>query len=376
MKSKEQKKGTGKIILVIILLLIIGAGIFVYSKNAGASTSQRSITEPSTSVSVKFVNSTVTADGSVTAQDQATLHFQAGGKLTALPVKEGDKVTQGQVVARLDTYALQRQLQLAANAYEIASNDNDQTQENNQAGVVNGQQRLSLDTANKNNYNTSITEVQVIDDAVKRFVDNSLLTQNSAQLNVDLANYALQLATLTSPIDGVVTHEDVTTSGVNVTPSTAFSVADPNTMVFRANVPTENIYYISEGNTVTLAIDGLQNKITGTVIKIYPSKVILPSGEAVYQIDVASDELKKLAKLDETGTAIISTNSENVALVPAWTVLAGKYIWVDNNGTPQLKQVTAGKIHGNEIEVTSGLSSNDKIIVDPKYLQSLKYPLL
>jgi hypothetical protein len=102
----------------------------------------------------------------------------------------------------------------------------------------------------------------------------------------------------------------------------------------------------------------------------------LPSGQAVYQIDVGSDELKKQAKLDMTGTAIISTNSKNVALVPVWTVLAGKYIWVDNNGTPDLRQVTAGKIHGNEIEITDGLTPQDKIIIDPKLIPSLKYQML
>jgi hypothetical protein len=127
---------------------------------------------------------------------------------------------------------------------------------------------------------------------------------------------------------------------------------------------------------VTLAIDGIQNKISGTVVKIFPSKIILPSGQAAYQVDISSEELMKKAKLDMSGRAIIYTNSENIALVPAWTVLSGKYIWIDNNGKPDLRKVTVGKIHGNEIEIISGLSENDKIIVDPKYIPSQKYQLL
>jgi hypothetical protein len=186
----------------------------------------------------------------------------------------------------------------------------------------------------------------------------------------------MQLANLTSPINGIITHEAVTVSGINITPATTFTVEDPDSMVFRANVPAVNIYYISEGSTVTLAIDGIQNKIQGTVVKIYPSKVTLPSGQAVYQVDIESDGLKNQAKLDEAGTAIISTNSENVALVPAWIVLAGKYIWIDDNGTPELRQITAGKIHGNEIEITKGLSLDDKIITDPKFISTLKYKIL
>ena len=134
--------------------------------------------------------------------------------------------------------------------------------------------------------------------------------------------------------------------------------------------------YISQGSAVTLSIDGISDKINGNVVKIYPSKVTLPTGQAVYQVDIVSDELKKQAKFDETGTAIISTNSENVALVPAWTVIDGKYIWVNDNGIPDLREVTAGKIHGSEIEIIKGVSAKDKIIVDPKFISSLKYKFL
>jgi multidrug efflux pump subunit AcrA (membrane-fusion protein) len=218
--------------------------------------------------------------------------------------------------------------------------------------------------------------ITAVNDAIARIADQSQAGLDNSVINVELADYALQLSKLTSPLKGIITHESVTTSGINITPATTFTVADPSSMVFRANIPTEDIYYISEGSSVSIAVDGLQNKFDGTVTKIYPSKVTLSNGEAVYQVDIESDQLKKLAKLDETGNAIISTNSKNVALVPAWTVLAGKYVWIDNNGTPELKEVTAGKIHGNEIEITSGLTPSDKIIINPKYIPSLKYQLL
>jgi hypothetical protein len=193
---------------------------------------------------------------------------------------------------------------------------------------------------------------------------------------VELANYALQLSTLTSPLHGIITHESVTVAGVNITPATSFTVADPDTMVFRANVPAENIYYVTEGSTVSLAIDGVPNKVVGTVVKIFPSNVVLPSGAAVYQVDIAAQDLKKIAKLDETGRAIISTNEEHVALVPVWTVLGGNALWVDNNGTPELRTVTVGKTFGTDIEIIKGVSTTDKIIIDPKYIPARIYPLL
>ncbi|HUD44960.1 MAG TPA: efflux RND transporter periplasmic adaptor subunit [Patescibacteria group bacterium] len=378
MKEEKKKVNTKKtssfLWPLIILVFITVAGIFAYY-NLGRfslpADSDNMSSTPSTTASVKFVSSTITADGTVTAQNQANLNFQTAGKLTYLPFKEGDKIAAGQTIARLDTYQLQQQLQQALNNYQNQRDQFDQQQQYNQTGALQNQQNASLKTSGA--ALGGDPGYTVINDTVQRLMDQNQNNLNNSVIQVQLANYAMQLATLTSPISGIVKHEDVTVPGINITPATTFIVADPNSMVFRANVPAEDIYYIAQGSAVTLAIDGLPNKITGTVVKIYPSKIVLSTGEAVYQVDVASDALKKQTKLDETGTAIISTNSQNVALVPAWTVLNGKYIWIDDNGTPNLRQVTIGDIHGNQIEITGGLSPNDKIIIDPKYISSLKY---
>jgi len=359
-------KTRSKLILVFLIILLVVGGITLGYKNLIVSSGLGS--GRTTTTSVRFVTSTIVADGAVTAENQATLSFQTSGKLVYLPFKEGDAISAGQTIAQLDTYALQRDLTLSLNAYRSTRDTFDQTQQNLQDNLLNSQVTST--------YSNAMDNITAVNDAIHRIADQAQAGLDNSVINVELANYALQLSKLTSPLKGIITHESVTTPGINITPATTFTVADPATMVFRANVPTQDIYYISEGSSVSVAIDGLQNKFDGTVTKIYPSKITLPSGEAVYQVDIESDKLKKIAKLDDTGTAIISTNSENVALVPAWTVLSGKYSWVDVGGTPELKEVTPGKIHGDEIEIINGLTPDDKIITDPEYIPSLKYTLL
>ncbi len=355
-------------IIIGLILVIAGFGGFQILHNLHA---QATVPETETA-SLKPVSSQISADGTITAQNQATLNFQTGGKLIYLPFKEGDHVNQGQTIAQLDTYALQKDLQLAANAYEISKNNNDQTQENNQAGVIEGQQRNALDTTNKNSYQNT-TEAQVVTDAVKRFVDNSIVNQNSAQLNIDLANYALQLSTLTSPLTGIVTHEDVTVPYQNITPLTSFVVADPSSLVFRANVLDTDIDYVSEGSTAQIFINGSSMPISGTVTKIYPSKITLPSGQQGYQVDISSDSIKHM-KMDQAGTVLIASSAkQNTMLVPAWTVLGNKYIWVDINNEPILKTITVGKTYGDEIEVLNGLIPDDKVIINPQTITARSY---
>jgi HlyD family secretion protein len=362
-----------RLIIFIFLILILISGLFMFTKYLFSNIlKNRNI---STTSSVKFVNSVITADGTVTAQNLAKLNFQIGGKLVYLPFKEGDKVTQGQTIASLDSYTVREQLKAALNNYRTVRNNFDQNKENINDNLAVAQQTYpynyysiaGLSGSDKNN---------AVNNAIARLADSSQASLDNSVISVELANYALQLSSLISPINGIVLRQDVNVSGVNITPATTFIVADPATTVFRANVPASNIYYISEGNTVTLSIDGVDKKITGIIDKIYPSKIILAGGQAVYQVDIQSDDLKKLAKLDMSGRAMISTNSENVALVPVWTVLSGKYIWTENNRIPQLKEVKTGKIHGDEIEILKGLSASDKIIIDPKFIPSLKYQIL
>jgi RND family efflux transporter MFP subunit len=356
-----------KYILPFIIFILLLLAVIVISGKYWSAAYKNS--ESTTTTSVQYVNSAITADGSVIAASQARLNFQTSGKLVYLPFKEGDQVTAGQIIAQLDTFQLQRQLTAALNTYRSTRDTFDQVAQNSQDNVLRNQQTATFTRENSDND-------KAINEAIKRIIDQNQANLDNSVVNVELASYALQLSRLTTPINGIITHEDVLVSGINITTATSFTVADPDTMVFRANIPMGNIYYVSEGSSVTLAINGIQNKIHGTVKKIYPAKIALSNGQSVYQVDIASDELKKLAKLDQIGTAIISTNSQNVALVPAWIVLSGKYIWIDNNGSPELRKVTVGKIHGNQIEIMSGLTSIDKIIIDPKYISALKYKIL
>ncbi len=359
---------------IIILVLIVDAGVFASAEihaNAQASSGNYQTAQ------VKAVDSTIIAEGSVTAQNEADLHFQTGGKLVSVPFKEGDSISAGQTIAQLDTYELQQQLQESLNNYQATRDQFDQSQQNSTVNVTQNVQKGQDNfygggpEAGDNNANANY-----FNDLAKRIVDENQQNLDNSVLQVQVANYAVQLATLTSPISGVVTHEDVTVAGQNVSPATTFSVADPNSKVFRANVPASDIDYVTVGMNATVILDGGQNKLSGTITNIYPTKITLPDGEDVYHVDIQSSDIKTAGKLDQGGTVIIMTNAQNVILVPAWTVLSDKYVWVDDNGKPKLKTVTVGKINGEDMEITSGLSKSDRVITDPSVITDNKYNLL
>ena len=62
------------------------------------------------------INVTITADGNIKASSHERLTFGSGGKVEKISVKEGDNVSQGDVLAKLDTSALE----LARSQAEVA----------------------------------------------------------------------------------------------------------------------------------------------------------------------------------------------------------------------------------------------------------------
>jgi multidrug efflux pump subunit AcrA (membrane-fusion protein) len=376
MKKKKSTKMKPLLAYGIAVILFVEFCLFVWLQLHEDAKADIKATQ---TVAVQSVSSQITAEGKVTAQDQATLHFQMGGKLTWLAVKEGDVVKQGQTIAQLDSYALQRTLTASMNAYKASRSTFDQSQQDQAHNVTQDTKATTLRAAGAQmgGYGDDARMTGYIDDFVKRLADQNQAALDNSVINVELANYAMQLATLTSPLNGIVLHEDVSVPYVNITPQTSFVVADPTTVVFRAMIPDYQIDYVSEGAKASVNLDGSTKSLKATVTRVYPSKVTLSSGQGAYQVDMTSTDPKAFSTLDQAGSVTITSNAQQHAmLIPTWTVLGGKYVWVNEDANPVLKAVTVGKQHGSSIEILGGLTAEDKVIIDPESIPEKEYSFL
>jgi RND family efflux transporter MFP subunit len=343
MKNKLFKKETisafGKIILisfvvVIGLLVLLRANFAIKTK----------------ALEIKSIASTIQADGVVTPQNQAILHFQTGEKLIYIPFKEGDFVYQGQIIASLDASKFAANLRQAEQNFTAAK-------------------AVSEKYYNDHGNNTA----ESYDEKIKRTAVDA--AQNIAYDNVVKARQDLANATLVSPIDGTLIHEDVTTPFVNITPATSFIVADLSSLVFQANVSENDIDFMSIGNAAAIKL-GNGKLIEGIVDKIYPDKITLFSGQKMYQVDIKSTKTGELGLMGQTGTVLIQSNlRNNVSLVPTWTMLNHESVWVQAQGNPVLRNIVIGKTHGDMTEVLGGLKTGDKIIINPESIAGGKYAI-
>lgn len=346
---------------IITLLVVIGSEklLSLFGKPVAADV-----------IATREVAQEIAASGSIHSQQEVTLHFQTGGKVVYLPFKQGDTVSEGQTIAQLDTYILQRSLATALNNYRLTRDVFDQTQQNAGTNVLQTQQQANFPGIQADKTNA-------INDAVKRILDESQGTLDNSVINVELANYAQQLASLTAPFSGILTQEDITTPNVNVTTATSFSLADPSQKVFRADVGASDIDFVSVGAKATVKLDGQNTSLSGSVVAIYPQKKILGNGEQVYDVDIQVDGLPDSSVFGQNGSVLIVSNNQTKALmVPSWTIVGHTAIWVWNGKTALLKPVTIGKSHGAMTEIVSGLSPEDKVIIAPKEIVKQTYSML
>ncbi len=122
------------------------------------------------------------SNGKLTAQRRAELRFEAAGELERVLVRNGERVTAGQEIARLDTFRLQNALRKAEEAYQKAKLD--------MQDALIGQGYMLSDTAR-----------------VPASVAALARTQSGyeqAQAEYDLARYEASHAVIRAPFAGIV----------------------------------------------------------------------------------------------------------------------------------------------------------------------------
>lgn len=215
---------------------------------------------------------TIDISGSLRAVDSVVIKARVSGELQTLSVREGDKVTRGQLIARIDTdeygNRLEQARQQAASAqaqWQIAR----QTLDNNQALVAQGFiSKNALDTAVSN------------EAAAKA-------TLQAAQAAAKVAGKAVADTQLSSPINGLVSQQ-FAQAGERLSPDARIvEIVDLSRIELEAALKPEDVAQVRVGTPGWLAVDGLPDKLAVRVARINPSATASTRAVMVY-LSVAS----------------------------------------------------------------------------------------
>jgi HlyD family secretion protein len=109
-----------KILIVVAIILAIIGGVVVTKKSSNDGKAVNLET-----VQAKNIRTSILASGKLTHEDEVKLSTEVMGKVTALYVKEGERVTKGQILAQINDEApkaMVEQQRASTQMQEIAIN--------------------------------------------------------------------------------------------------------------------------------------------------------------------------------------------------------------------------------------------------------------
>ena len=349
-------------LLALIVLVALGVGAVAMSVGvlgAKPATASEYLTAPAT---VGDVTNDVAATGALASATTYGLVFGSSPYLatadavaptsdvtwpvTDVKVKPGDTVKKGQVLASAGTGDVRRQLARATTDLKTA---------NLQHTLAVGQWTDARDADDLAAERQALLQVYAAQKAV------SQATEARQALQV-----ALRIATLTAPIDGVVSAVNVA-PGFDAPAGAAVEIASSDLTV-TTNVVESDLADIKIGQSAAVTVDAVGSTIDGTVTDISPVAADSSSGIVQYPVTVALKNVPPAARPGMSAdVAITIASAQNVVTVPASALQGtnGDYavMTLGTDGTPQRVPVQVGLVTNASAEIKSGLDAGVPVVI-------------
>lgn len=336
-----------KIFIPLFLILVI-IGIVL-----AASPSQAQQVETADARRQDLTQS-LSATGSIDSTRSVDLSFIAGGKLVYLGVQKGDSVAEGEVIARLDQRTAQKNLETTLRTYSVQRNTFEQTKDDKKEEII--------DSVSKS------TEIQ-------RILQNNQYDLEKAVLSVELQALAKEQSVLTTPISGIVTRADVKSAGVNVGPTTTFTIADPAGLVFKMDVDEADIGKVVEGLPVKVILDAFPDQTLNLNVEYIDFATHTTStGGNAYTVQASLPPMTGMNyRLGMSGDAeIILQEKTNVLTIPTASIVDDEYVYVKKDNAFEKRRVALGLVSDIDAQVINGLREGEKVALDPAEAEKIK----
>lgn len=279
------------IVLGILIVVLIAGKLIAGNGDEGVKVSTEKATK-------RTIIETVNASGKVYPEVEVKISPDISGQITDLFVKEGDSVKKGQVLARIyaDIYATQRDQAAAAVNQQQAVTANSQAQLDALKATMDQAQRTYdrqkqlmedkvISRAEFEQAESAYLSAKANYTATVQSIRGNKASVVSAEANLARANKDLSRATLTAPMDGVISSlsvkkgERVAGNQFNIG-TEMMRVADMSVMEVRVDVGENDIVKVNIGDSVDVEVDAYNNrKFKGVVREVAASTTTGTSGQ-------------------------------------------------------------------------------------------------
>jgi RND family efflux transporter MFP subunit len=335
----------GIIIALVIVVALVGIGLVLNNNKKNNDAKTAIVSQGGGAVSVRVAKVTkqpvdldFSANGTFVPFTELNFLSENAGRVSKIYVDEGDRVTKGQVLARIDAEILNTDKETAEATLQNAIRDEARYKSSFQTGGVTQQQ-----------------------------LDQAELAVRNARFRLQSSQRRVSDATIKSPINGVVNKRYIEVGAfVTAQGTQLFELVDVAKLKLRVNVNENQVANLNVGDHVQIKsnvfpADTFNGKITFIAAKA-DNTLNFP-----LDIQVENSKTNKI-KAGMYGTAIFKFPAQQ----PTITVPRGAFIGsvssnqifvIENGNTARIRKVIAGRILGDNVEIVEGLKEGETAIV-------------
>jgi RND family efflux transporter MFP subunit len=309
----------------------------------------------------------ITANGYVVARTKASVAAKIPGRMEYLGVHEGSAVRKGDVIARLESADQQAALRSArANVGQIAAQLAQARRDLERATTLAAQNVLSAAELENTRTKAEVLEAQL----------------NASHALVQQAEVNVENTRVRAPFDGTVLRKDAevgeivapSSAGGGLTRTAIVTMADLATLEVEVDVNEAYIAQIRSAQPSRITLDAYPDtSFAGRVRQVVPTA---DRQKATVQVKVSIldrdprilPEMGAKVLFVRGGDGATSAATPRHVSVPAAALVRGGgmvRVWVVENGRVVSRPVDAGSEHGGTVEVRSGLSGGESVVLHP-----------
>lgn len=353
--------------LIIVIVSAVVVGVSLFSSAKPISVILKKVDKGNVEAAVSN-----TRAGTIKACRRAKLSPPAGGQISKLHVKKGERVIAGQLLLELwdnDQHAQERlsvdqlktsemRVREVCSMAESAQREAERSKELKEKGFISSQQldraltdaqaRLASCDAARNDIEQSKSRIEVVKAGLERMV----LRAPFAGIVADISGEQGEYATPSPP-------------GILTLP--AVDLIDDSCLFVSAPIDEVDAAKVKVGQNSRITLDAIKGRtFTGKVKRIAPYVLEMEKQARTVEVEVEFSELPPTDNLlvgYSADVEIVHEAHEKVLRIPTPTLMEGKHVLLyRSEGKLEERAVTTGLANWEYTEILSGLNEGDQIV--------------
>jgi len=363
--EQVEKSGGGHTLIVVIAVALLGAIAYGLHLRSASAKKLATATDDAAILTVEVVHPTTGSQagdlalpGNVEAFTDTPIYSRTNGYLKKWYFDIGSRVHKGDLLAEVETPEVDQQL------------------DQSRAELERMQANADLAGVTSNRWQALLAKHAVSQQEADQTRSSFIAAQaavHASDANVRRLQQLQSYERIVAPFDGVITARNTDVgdlidagSGSN-NPRELFHLAAVKSLRVFVAVPEVDSDSIHNGDQATLTQDANSDlKISGTIVR---NADAIDHSTRTLNVEVDVDNAKGVLRPG----AYVFVHFRlpaigNSVTIPSNTLLfraEGLRVGVVRNGRVQLVPVTIGQDFGNSVEITSGLTPADEVILDP-----------